>query len=48
MSEVVGERGGCGCSFGPGGSTGESDINLFGTRKTTRRDVIQTVQVWEK
>ena len=48
MSEVFAERGGCGFSFGNGCSTGESDINLFGTKKTTRRDVIQTVQVWEK
>jgi len=48
MSEAFAERGGCGFSFGNGCSTGESDINLFGTKKTTRRDVIQTVQVWEK
>ncbi|MEZ5528679.1 MAG: nitrate reductase subunit beta [Porticoccaceae bacterium] len=48
MSEAFAERGGCGFSFGNGCSTGESDINLFGTKKTTRRDVIQTIQVWEK
>ena len=48
MSEAFAERGGCGFSFGNGCSTGESDINLFGTKKTTRRDVIQTVQVWEE
>jgi nitrate reductase beta subunit len=48
MSDAFAERGGCGFSFGNGCSTGESDINLFGTKKTTRRDVIETVQVWEK
>ncbi|HEB28620.1 MAG TPA: nitrate reductase subunit beta, partial [Porticoccus sp.] len=48
MSEAFAERGGCGFSFGNGCSTGESDINLFGTKKTTRRDVIDTVQVWEE
>jgi nitrate reductase beta subunit len=48
MSEAFAERGGCGFSFGNGCSTGESDINLFGTKKTTRRDVIQTVQMWEE
>jgi nitrate reductase beta subunit len=48
MSEAFAERGGCGFSFGNGCSTGESDVNLFGTKKTTRRDVIDTVQVWEK
>ncbi|MCL4131826.1 UNVERIFIED_CONTAM: hypothetical protein GTU68_058204 [Idotea baltica] len=47
MSEAFAERGGCGFSFGNGCSTGESDVNLFGTKKTTRRDVIDTVQVWE-
>ena len=48
MSEAFAERGGCGFTFGNGCSTGESDINLFGTKKTTRRDVIDTVQVWEE
>lgn len=48
MSEAFAERGGCGFSFGNGCSTGESDVNLFGTKKTTRRDVIDTVQVWEE
>lgn len=48
MSEAFAERGGCGFSFGNGCSTGESDINLFGTKKANRRDVIQTVQVWEE
>ena len=47
MSEAFAERGGCGFSFGNGCSTGESDVNLFGTKKTTRRDVIDTVQIWE-
>lgn len=48
MSDTFAERGGCGFSFGNGCSSGESDINLFGTKQTTRRDVIETVQVWEK
>jgi nitrate reductase beta subunit len=48
MSEAFAERGGCGFTFGNGCSTGESDVNLFGTKKTTRRDVIDTVQVWEE
>ena len=47
MSEAFAERGGCGFSFGNGCSTGESDVNMFGGKKTTRRDIIDTVQVWE-
>ncbi|MFL0797893.1 MAG: nitrate reductase subunit beta [Cellvibrionaceae bacterium] len=48
MSEAFAERGGCGFSFGNGCSDGESDLNLFGAKKTNRRDIIDTVQVWEE
>lgn len=47
MSEAFAERGGCGFTFGNGCSDGESDVNLFGTKKANRRDIIDTVQVWE-
>jgi nitrate reductase beta subunit len=44
--DSYGERSGCGFSFGEGCS-GNSDTNLFGGKKTNRRGVIKTVQVWE-
>jgi len=47
MVEAYDERGGCGFSFGNGCSTGTSDLNMFGGKKTNRRDIIDTVQVWE-
>ncbi|MEC8428202.1 MAG: nitrate reductase subunit beta, partial [Pseudomonadota bacterium] len=47
MSEAFAERGGCGFSFGNGCSDGDSDLNMFGGKKTNRRDIIDTVQVWE-
>lgn len=47
MSEAFAERGGCGFSFGNGCSEGDNDVNLFGAKKTNRRDIIDTVQVWE-
>ena len=47
MVEAYDERGGCGFSFGNGCSTGTSDLNMFGAKKTNRRDIIDTVQVWE-
>ena len=46
MSEVFAERNGCGFSFGSGCS-GSSDTNMFGAKKANRRDVLQTVQLWE-
>jgi len=48
MSEAFAERGGCGFSFGNGCSDGESDVNMFGGKKANRRDIIDTVQVWEE
>ncbi len=47
MSDVFGERGGCGFSFGNGCSTGNNEVNMFGAKRTNRRDIIQTVQVEE-
>ncbi len=47
MSDAFAERGGCGFSFGNGCSGGESDTNMFGAKRTDRRDLIQTVQVEE-
>ena len=46
--DAYAERGGCGFSFGNGCSTGNNDeLNLFGGKKTNRRDIINTVQIWE-
>lgn len=47
IDDAYGERGGCGFSFGNGCSTGSSDLNIFGAKKTTKRDVIKTVQMWD-
>ncbi len=47
MSDAFAERGGCGFSFGNGCSDGESDVNMFGAKRTNRRDIIETVQVEE-
>ena len=46
MSDAFAERSGCGFSFGSGCS-GASDTNMFGAKKANRRDIIQTVQLWE-
>ncbi len=47
MSDAFAERGGCGFSFGNGCSSGNNEVNMFGAKRTNRRDVIQTVQVEE-
>ncbi len=47
MNEAFAERGGCGFTFGNGCATGNSDVNMFGGKKTTQRNIIKTVQVWE-
>jgi len=41
------ESDGCGFSFGNGCSNGNSDVNIFGAKKTNRKDIIKTVQIWE-
>lgn len=41
------EANGCGFSFGNGCSDGNSDLNIFGAKKTNRKDVISSVQIWE-
>ncbi|WP_027591816.1 4Fe-4S dicluster domain-containing protein, partial [Pseudomonas sp. RL] len=46
MSDVFGDRSGCGFSFGSG-CGGASDTNMFGARKANQRDIIKTVQLWE-
>ncbi|MCV6604874.1 MAG: nitrate reductase subunit beta [Porticoccaceae bacterium] len=47
LVDAYAERGGCGFSFG-NGCSGANDHNMFGTKKTNRRDVLKTVQVWEE
>ncbi|MFJ4157704.1 nitrate reductase subunit beta [Pseudomonas sp. NPDC089752] len=47
MSDAFAERSGCGFSFGSG-CGGSSDTNMFGAKKANRRDVLKTVQLWEK
>ena len=47
MSDAFAERGGCGFSFGNGCADGESDVNMFGAKRTNRRDMIQTYEVKE-
>jgi nitrate reductase beta subunit len=47
MSDAFAERGGCGFSFGNGCSDGNNEVNMFGAKRTDRRDLIQTVQVEE-
>jgi nitrate reductase beta subunit len=47
MSEVFAERNGCGFSFGSG-CNGSSEVNMFGAKKANRRDILKTVQIWEK
>ena len=47
MEDSYAERSGCGFSFGDGCS-GNSDVNMFGGKKTNRRDLIKTVQIWDK
>jgi len=42
------ETNGCGFSFGNGCSDGNSDVNIFGAKKTNRKDIVPTVQIWEK
>ena len=47
LVDAYAERGGCGFSFGNGCSTGNTETNMFGAKKTNRRDIIKTVQIWE-
>ncbi len=47
MSDAFAERGGCGFSFGNGCSPGNNEVNMFGAKRTDRRDIIDTVQVEE-
>jgi len=42
------EANGCGFSFGNGCSDGNSEMNMFGGKKATRKDVIASVQIWEE
>ena len=44
--DAYGERSGCGFSFGDG-CGGNSELNMFGGKKSNRRDIIQSVQIWE-
>ena len=46
--DAFSERGGCGFSFGDGCSNGTSDLNLFGTKKTTEVSIgIETIKKYE-
>ncbi|MHC9510599.1 nitrate reductase subunit beta [Kangiella sp. M94] len=47
IPEAYEERNGCGFSFGNGCSSGNNDVNMFGAKKITQRDIIKTVQIWE-
>ncbi len=47
LVDAYAERGGCGFSFGNGCSTGNTETNMFGAKKTNRKDIIKTVQIWE-
>ena len=47
MSDAFAERGGCGFSFGNGCSDGNNEVNMFGAKRTNRRDIIDTVPVEE-
>jgi nitrate reductase beta subunit len=42
------EANGCGFSFGNGCSDGNSEVNMFGGKKINRKDVINSVQIWEE
>jgi nitrate reductase beta subunit len=42
------EASGCGFTFGNGCSEGNSEVNVFGGKKTNRKDVIASVQIWEE
>ena len=46
LSDAFAERGGCGFTFG-NECNGDSDYSIFGNKKTSRRDMIDTVQTWE-
>ncbi|MCB1678760.1 MAG: nitrate reductase subunit beta, partial [Halioglobus sp.] len=48
LPDAYAERGGCGFSFGNGCSDGNSKVNMFGGKKTNRKDLISTVQIWEE
>lgn len=41
------EANGCGFSFGNGCSDGNSKTNIFGAKKSNRKDIINSVQIWE-
>jgi len=48
LKHAQGEAHGCGFTFGNGCSDGNSDVNIFGAKKTNRKDIISTVQIWEE
>ncbi len=48
LKHAQAEAHGCGFSFGNGCSEGNSEVNMFGGRKTNRKDVIDAVQIWEE
>lgn len=47
LSYAQAEAHGCGFSFGNGCDNGNSDVNIFGGKKTNRKDIIDAVQIWE-
>jgi nitrate reductase beta subunit len=47
LKHAQAESNGCGFSFGNGCSDGNSDLNMFGAKKTNRKDIINSVQIWE-
>ena len=44
VPEAYSERGGCGFSFGNGCSSGSNEMNMFGAKKTTSRDILKMNQ----
>jgi nitrate reductase beta subunit len=45
VPEAYGEKSGCGFTFGNGCSDGANDVNMFGGKKITKRNIIKTVNV---
>lgn len=46
-SDAFAERTGCGFTFGEG-CNGNSEPNMFGGKKTNKRNIIKTVQIWDE
>ena len=47
VPEAYAEKSGCGFTFGNGCSSGNNDMNMFGAKKITKRNVIKTFNAGE-